>query len=247
MKKSNFIPPSGTNRFIEYIDDRIPDQVRIFTLNLENNSGQFAPHYTKSGIQGVKSWAEAEECIRKAADGIGGQLPNEGDARPDCSKAAFPRHSISLNSPRQIVEAGHNFPESHSCLYVFKIADKTQRWRFSTLYSPFSTEWSRRWKKEDKFGPIYSHACFLYPRSTLESIRKYPDLDERELGSGYEPTAWACFLFDHERSNKAVMPGDNKRFRFNFHLEVEEHGGGPFLPITIDPDVGHPGGNQPGP
>ena len=118
------------------------------------------------------------------------------------------------------------------CYIVIKL-DDALNCRFSTSFSPFTVG-------EDVaalgIGDVFFESRLL--NHNVQAPVEIPDEGERPVGT-YGKTKWAYFVFDGTAVNETQYA-----YRFNINVELFDDHTGDVMPITIDPDVGHPGGGS---
>jgi hypothetical protein len=114
---------------------------------------------------------------------------------------------------------------------IIKLSDSLN-WRFSTVFQPFTAHEDLNSRVSD----IFSDATLVsYDGNAVTFIPPGPPVKEP-----YPASKWAFFLFDGTAAKADYA------HHFNIHVELLDPAGGPAIGITIDPDVGHPGGGGTG-
>ncbi|MBD3761613.1 hypothetical protein O4H52_12475 [Sphingomonadaceae bacterium G21617-S1] len=191
-------------------------QAKFFKIGIDHktNGKQFVKLFVK-GHETKMLNGDFEAVLAAHVQGAE-KIPN----RPENSTpAAKGRTNLSLHA-------------DSACYVVIELDDGID-WAFSEYSTPFSTT------DFDGHDKIFSEPTLCWPdgadgvsRETITSVRA-GDLRPR--------TNWAYFVFDHEMLSAEEQ---NEFFRgFNIHVGLYPEAGSsrPIL-ITIDPDVGHPGG-----
>lgn len=227
------------------------DQIRYFEISFDPSKKSFGIRYTNSSFLEVSSgtW-----------QGHLGKLPmmieSERSVPPVpaniTNQPQHPRTDLSLNAPLEITVNGKpQCPKATRCLYVFYLAQSHMKdhldWRFSTKQPPFSIAVESEQEPEDAGVPCFRYASGL----KYDSAQTPPKVTA--LSDPITATKLASFVFDNKCFTGTPYNQD-KVFRFNIHVEIgsEEHDLGQgdkyfseWIPIVIDPDVGHPGGGYP--
>lgn len=231
-------PPSG----------KVPDQVRFFELS-KNVMGKKAPFsLTNCGWVAVADW---DEVRKKLKDVKLNGFPNGNSPKFDSKqpKGFRERTSLSIRAPELSIPSTPSEPRtsehSNYCIFVIKLLQPTgaacAKWRFSSIHAPFSYGEIDETTKE-----VLSDSKLIYFQNADDPKLFKPQSKELLPGRTYPEATWACFLFDGKTARERDQTGREEYvYRYNIHVEIEGDEHGNFIPIIIDPDIGHPGGNYP--
>lgn len=247
-----------------------PDQIRFFEIDINGDANRINFEVSNSGYstEEINSWSDVE-CELKKAVKTNKKFPNQKAPKwvdkPRSKKP--PLTGMSLLVPDVFANSGSQIPKSGRCLFVFRLANKKKlepggkkhQYRFSRLFSPItigdnSIKCGAKTVDPTKFFSMSSQIAD--PNSSTAPSRRVltewlNKTEPRELTIGqYDETEWACILFDFEalRGEIDQEPLPEFAIRFNLHIEVRDKKKGEnFIPIIVDPDIGHPGGNAPDP
>ncbi|MEO9599368.1 hypothetical protein [Parasphingorhabdus sp.] len=245
---------SGTLRPTTTVSGLAPDMIRYFELDFDIVDG-ISLKYTDSAIEIVSDWPEAYQKIAESMrvdnfppHGTSHRsrvLPHWDSAKPNGYRDRSP---LALRMPTNKEPPSPTEPKieiSERCLYVIKLASGREhsgiKWRYSTIFSPITVG-----EKGSIMDKLFSDTQLLY----LKDGRLAPQIplnDELPIGAKpYESTNWACFMFNCAEARNFYKDGKFVA-RFNIHVEINDKNDlARYIPIIIDPDVGHPGGNSGG-
>lgn len=224
-----------------------PDQIRFLALRLDPQGNDIGFEFRDGGIVQVGGWSDADRFIKEAMQDRWKHHGKPG-FDPIHSTPSRPRFGISIATPSKHsykTKSGHvvDFPEPAKCLFVLRLDEwkgsRGPNWHFNTGFGPFSCD--------STSTGIYSNACYL--DGNLPSVRIYPDGKSNPQDT-WPRSRWAAFLLDVAKLKEAARDegvADNYALPFNIHVDIEDKKTRHFLPIIIDPDVGHPGGTLPPP
>ena len=228
-----------------------PQQARIFDLALKPTGSGIDIEYAAMGV--IDFSAEDRQTV-------------ERELLAYLSDASRPRHpvkwkapsnrphreqvSLSLRAPSELKNASGATIKGPIdrvmyviCLHM-KSSEEPDKFRFTVNFDPFSYSQPDL----DNFGldKAFYNPVFIYDDHIEPGPGK--EIDPRE--TAIAPTTRAGFVFDYGNVKSAT---NEFVLRFNIHCELaarQRYLAGKvrdFVPIIIDPDVGHPGGNHGGP
>ena len=128
-------------------------------------------------------------------------------------------------------------------IIVVKLSDN-QHWQFNRTAAPFYN--GEKSPTNGRAELFFQPTLFRKGQDgTLET--EIPDQQERPRSDEYMETRWAYFICDHKTAfNDSQRPDNHFAHRFNINVEfpddAETNPKQP-IPVIIDPDIGHPGGN----
>ena len=125
-----------------------------------------------------------------------------------------------------------------SCYIVIEL-DSMVSWNFAEFSTPFSTVLDAGSGNDG--GKIFTTPSLCLPNNSGNEaiIERVIDLRTANKNS---ISRWACFVFNENEVNR-LDSGAAFSVGFNIHIDLIPEGPNPrAIPITIDPDVGHPGG-----
>ena len=235
--------------------DKAPDQLRFFDMHIDTTGRGLGFRIelagTSADLEGGSNadiWASAEKLVADAM--ASGKFPNQCPSffNPQSVTGPRPRSYISLDNPLPVKVDGKSFPESQRCLFVFRLAkgkgSAKANWRFGSHYAPFSIGEESASAGKNTIDPadVFSHAMHCANGAFV-----IPGPDVRPWDKPYDVSDWACFLYDYETAFKQA--GTRTFFlKYNMHVEIEDvKTKGLYIPLMIDPDVGHPGPHGSGP
>lgn len=227
----------------------IPQQVRVFDLVLGFTGAGIDLYYDASGVFDVpnrtQDWAEFDTWLIAYLQS-NNPAPYRTRFDDPASRPHKPRNELSLFAPHENMR-GHGIER---VFYLIRLRNKQgnggddpDRFRYSTISDPFS--YSIVDVPHNGADKVFTNPRFIYP-GTVVPAEHY----ERPPSNRYSVTTEAGFMFDcSEISDPHLF---EKRFNINVevasrHKQYSQDRFRPFIPIIIDPDIGHPGGNNTGP
>ena len=239
------------------------DQIKVFDVRLKSRGNQFGFRYSNAQAFPIQSLNPTfPSCI----DDVRRALMNGSSKAPKFlsidRKPSRPRVNLSLSTPVAVQsdKGKAGVPESSQCIYLFRLHQRRLDWRFSTSFAPFSLAGTQR--QVDLAATVFKNGFyFVGDPSSSDSYIEIPEIAGGPTHlNPYQPTAVAGFTFDHEKF-KEIFSADGGNgdgvIPFNFHVEARGNRQRlptepndwftEYVPIIIDPDIGHPGGNNTGP
>ena len=231
--------------------DNVPDQLRMFDIELKATGAGIVVRYTHAAILDASTnWPDWASFLSD----LPGLVVQLDGLRKKCSwrhpngRPKRPRVELSVNAPREERNSGGDliWKKAKKCFYIFRLNPKgnaNTAFQYSTSFHPFSYG-----EKSYNLEDVFVNPTLIYPSRaicTAMSGSRPP----------HSPASMAGFLFDYEAVT--MSDPDDFVYRFNMHVEIESKPNGTrpsdpnhyfnFIPIIIDPDVGHPGGTLPPP
>ncbi len=256
------------NRVMRRDTTKVPDQLRVFDLEIRGKSGKIEIEYTRAFQFKIeaKSWDDFEASLQHYLFGAGKppKLKSVRRDKPVNSGLKRPKIDLSLAAPCATIENGETFDTDASrVFYVIRLKQKKVRkdrkWRYSTTFAPFSVSATETGKSGTKINPgdYFFNPCLIRKGKGPEGIEvEIAEEEERSTEDRYNITRIAgfCFAYDLVKHDDDV-DAENFVLRFNIHVEIpskiRRHSDPAkfheWIPIIIDPDVGHPGGSYPPP
>lgn len=251
-----------------------PDQIRFLRVNFDTSDTKFECGIVEGGHSAVSSWQSASNVIRDCIQND--SFPTQGHTLVEENgyNRSQPLNKMSILAPVRHEKDGAELIESKRCLYVIQVPDcpgeSNVDWRFSTTVPPISFVDSKLKVKSNNgnnentlISELYlselSHCLNPDSSPAYSEQRRRNQVFFRPLNTSlgtigsYEATKWACFMMDFERLKRDVGlagqddPSLDFALRYNLHIEIKDSVRGHYIPIIIDPDIGHPGGNAPDP
>lgn len=234
-----------------------PTQINYFEIDLMQGNN-LDVRVRRSARQDVSGWTGAgsnpvsvEQALTDALSrGFPPPVENNPMPNPHTGHRKNPITQLALLPP-----ISNGSVSAFKCLYVFKIEQNgnSGNVRFSTRHAPFSLV--------DTSIEVGQNLILTKRVISLASLIAEGSEGERRQGSTellvksfkgdngqYPESLWACIMLDWEPIIDASHE-DIPTFavKFNIHVEVKDRKTDNYVPIIIDPDIGHPGGNNTGP
>ena len=227
-----------------------PQQLRIFNLIFKMTGAGLDLHYDGGNVVDVpdetNSWASFDAWLVNYLQTTNDPTPYQTRYHDPATSPGRPRTELSLLAPFQNLDG----EDINRVFYLIRVRSKRgdggnvpDKIRFSTIADPFS--YSTIDVPNNIDDKVFVNPRLIYPNLVLptENLERPPD-------NRYATTNQAGFMFDRT----ALQSESQFGLRFNINLEVAsrqrqygENRFRSFIPIIIDPDIGHPGGNNTGP
>lgn len=243
---------------------KLPLQLRVFDVEFRARAGQIELEYGAAFQVNISptDWDEFEQCLEKylfGDDAPSNPAPVKRD-KPLEKSPKRPRIDLSVAAPRQATSSdGKTFDtDATKVFYVFRLKSgrgpNGKNWRFSTTFAPFSI--SSIDGHGQSLQEIFFNPCLIRKAASPPNIEvEIADTFEHSPGDRYNETRIAGFYFGYNLIDEEENDPEDFVFRFNMHVEIPTINRGHnnsnkfhrWIPIIVDPDVGHPGGSYPPP
>ncbi|RDC58953.1 hypothetical protein HME9302_00129 [Alteripontixanthobacter maritimus] len=230
----------------------MPNQIRFFQLDFLMRKKGASLKITRSKVVELGASPSQTDVDTALANALHDTGPKRqiGFPRMDRKvkfKSGKDRLGIGLAAPHEL-PAPDSCPAADVCLYVIALAQhprikvngvKKDQWQF-TAARPFSLGHAEI--ADPATGQPTGH-----PADKFIAWHKPWNDDRQETGGGNGPVnpRWAGFvMYDKMLRDETGLA--EYLIRYNSHIELLDNEGGRYIPIIVDPDVGHPGGTSSG-
>lgn len=207
---------------------KLPDRIQFFEIDYAIN---------EIGTNGQRALLPYISFYESLKLGDGNSYKNIYEAIADYFEAGTFKHGstfcpVAPRAPTQPPMTSLSLSNDYLGCIVLKLHDKLNI-NYDGGFAPFSV-----------VGPTALDTIFSDATLVLDKGGKvafYPPLSGGTVAAPLPPTHWGFFIFDGTEARKA-SPGGEYVLGFNMHVELVDPNTGGIIGLTIDPDVGHPGG-----